>query len=210
MGWKIFDISFNQYDRWFDVDGRIIFRNELKALQMISAEKSSKSIEIGSGTGRFTEALNIDFGIEPSFNMAHISKQRGVKSIVAKGESLPIKNNVFKTAFFIFSICFIDNLDKVLNEVHRILQKKGEIIIGFIPSESTLGKQYIQKKRENHPYYRYSAFFSYEELKTALLEKKFKIVDAVFHLLSDEKTLEHPIQGIDPKANFLIIKAVKE
>jgi ubiquinone/menaquinone biosynthesis C-methylase UbiE len=210
MSWKIFDSSFIQYDNWFDSDGKTVFENELKALQLISPDESLKSIEIGSGTGRFSKGLKIGFGIEPSFNMAKTSKKKGVSVIVAKGEELPIKDNSFEMVFFIFSLCFIDNANKALDEAYRILQKKGKIIIGFVPSESNLGKKYIQKKKEGHPYYKHSVFFSYIELKQMITKKGFKIIDNVFHLLSDEKISEIPSQGVNQKANFLIIKAEKK
>ncbi len=206
---SIFDVSYNEYDSWFDNKGKIIFENELRGLEFITQKTDLLSIEIGSGTGRFAEKLNIKFGIEPSFNMGILSKKRGVKPIIALGEYLPIKNKTFERVFFIFSVCFINNIKNAFAESYRILKDNGEIIVGFIPSESPLGKKYIQKKQEGHPYYNNAVFYRFSELKKILEKTGFKIIQTAYQMLKDEKKAEKPSQGINQTANFLIVKGQK-
>ena len=67
-----FDENTLEYDQWFEKHSSV-YQCELLAVQK-AVPKNKTGIEIGVGTGRFAEPLNIKFGVEPSENMARIPR----------------------------------------------------------------------------------------------------------------------------------------
>ncbi len=139
---KVFDRFAPEYDRWFE-DFKHVYISELEALK--KAVKSGKSIEIGSGTGRFALPLGIRVGVEPSLKMAEISKDRGLEVIRGVAEYLPLKSSCFDFILMVTLLCFLDDTVKALRETRRILRSGGRAVIGIIDGESFLGKYYREK-----------------------------------------------------------------
>ncbi len=212
MSWRIFDKKYVDYDRWFEEKGKNIYISELEAIKEIKPNFNRDSIEIGVGTGRFASPLNIKYGLEPSIKMAKKSLRRSIKVIIGVAEELPFKKESFDSALMIVTVCFLDNLEKSFSEINRILRKNGELIIGFVPSESSWGKFYLKKKREGHPYYKYAKFYTFDEIKHITEKNGFYIEVVVSTLLSPPHTFketENPLNKHSQKAGFIIIKAKK-
>ncbi|MCL5421239.1 MAG: hypothetical protein M1461_02025 [Nitrospirae bacterium] len=82
----LFDLYANDYDRWFESpEGRVLFKLEVRAVKAVMKNIKRPFLEIGVGTGRFAEALDIGFGIDPSTDMLRLAKERGIKVKKAKG-----------------------------------------------------------------------------------------------------------------------------
>jgi len=63
----MFDAEAERYDAWFDTrDGRILFQNELAVIRLLWREEFRPALEVGVGTGRFAQALEVEFGIDPA------------------------------------------------------------------------------------------------------------------------------------------------
>lgn len=205
---EIFDLYYKDYDKWFETKGKIIFEIEKKAFEKILPYIKKPSLEIGVGSGRFAEYLKIDFGIDPSIKLLKIAKNRNIKVFKAKGENLPFKDNFFFTIFLIVTICFIDNLSEVFNEIKRVLKNGGYLVIGFVPKESPWGQLYIKKASEGHRFYKYAKFYSFQEVKKILEENNFKIVKIISTLSqkpSDDLKYEEPSENYNKNAGFIII-----
>ncbi|MCK5092723.1 MAG: SAM-dependent methyltransferase, partial [Gammaproteobacteria bacterium] len=65
-----FDKNALEYDRWFERH-KIEYAQELKALREL-LPKEGLGVEIGAGTGRFSQPLGISLGVEPSKAMRSI------------------------------------------------------------------------------------------------------------------------------------------
>ena len=78
---EAFDKNALEYDRWFDRH-KIEYAQELKAIREV-LPKEGKGVEIGAGTGRFTQPLGLSLGVEPSRAMRSIASSRGVNVIAA-------------------------------------------------------------------------------------------------------------------------------
>ena len=115
-----FDQYTLEYDNWFEKHSNL-YQAELLAIKQ-AVPKNKIGIEIGVGTGRFAEPLNIKCGVEPSEGMAQIAKQRGVKIINAVAENLPIENQSYDFATMVTTVCFLTDIPKAFAEVHRILK----------------------------------------------------------------------------------------
>lgn len=203
---KVYNQFANEYDEWFEKHPNL-FQSELLAMkQAVPLNKSG--IEIGVGSGRFAEPLNIKYGVEPSESMAQIAKQRGIKIIHAFAESLPIEDQTFDFATMVTTVCFLNDIPKAFSEVHRILKPNGEFIIGLIERKSELGKKYEQQKSTNK-FYRDAHFHSTDEITKLLANSgfnNFSYWETLIH--PDEKNIEQPQPGYG-KGSFVVIKANK-
>lgn len=202
-----FDDLTDEYEHWFK-ENEILFQSELLALkQVIPVGKNG--VEIGIGSGIFAEKLEIKHGIDPSGKMLDHAKQR--KLIVEQGfaENLPYSGNSFDFVVFITSMCFIHDPEKALAEAYRVVKDKGDLIIAFIDSESSLGKS-LQKSKEEDPFFRYATFYSVKEITRLIEVSHFEISEIIQTLISmDTKTPENPIPGYG-QGGFIVIKAQKK
>ena len=95
-----------------------------------------KILEIGCGQGFNTQILakntkNDVIGIDFSREEIIIAKKRykGVNFEVMNAENLKFKGNTFDKIYAIQILEHVDNLDKVLDEIARVLKPKGRVII---------------------------------------------------------------------------------
>ncbi len=202
----IFDENFKKYDQWYDKN-KFAYLCELKLLKKV-VPKKKKGLEIGVGTGRFAQKLGTDFGVDPSSNMLRIAQKRGIKTKIAKGEDLPFKDGEFDYVTIIITFCFLDNPDKVLAEVERVLKKNGKIIIAVVDKESFLGKFYQEKKSI---FYKKARFFSIP-LILELLGKQgfidFSCYQTIFNLPDKINQIQKPKPGFG-EGGFVVIQAKK-
>lgn len=201
-----FDQNTLEYDQWFEKHSAV-YQSEILAIQQ-AISQNKKGIEIGVGTGRFAEPLNIKFGVEPSENMAKFAEQRGIKVYRAYAENLPIDNATYDFVLMVTTVCFLSDIPKAFTEIHRILKPNGEIILAIIDKNSELGKKYELEKSSNK-FYKDAHFHSTEEL-TAILQQshfqKFQYWQTLTSLKENE--IEKPEKGYG-QGSFVVIKANK-
>ena len=205
---KAFDEIAESYDSWYDYNP--LFQCELNALNDV-VSVSPLSLEVGVGSGRFSQAFGIRYGVDPAPGLLALAKNRGVVSIQAMAEALPFKKNSLKQIFFIFSLCFLEDSFKALHEAAGVLKKGGLLIIGFVPKDSNWGNLYEQKKQEGHLLYKYASFFCLEDLLSNIEKAHFRIVGGVSTLFQSPKLkkyhTEKPIRGLHSKAGFVVLVA---
>lgn len=200
-----FDNYHEEYENWF-IENKAIYENEIEVIKsLIPAD--SFGLEIGVGTGKFSTPFDIRTGIDPSYNMAAIAKNQGINVILAVSESLPFKSNIFDFVLIVTSICFFDNVGKSLREAHRVLRDGGNIIIGFVDGDSSLGKKYSLKK-ESSKFYKDAQFYSVETL-TAFLRKAKFINYEYRQALFDNKSITDIFKSGYGEGSFVAIKAEK-
>jgi|Deesub1362B_J571_1020462.scaffolds.fasta_scaffold00013_18 ubiquinone/menaquinone biosynthesis C-methylase UbiE len=196
-----------KYDAWYDSrKGRKIFDFELRALGKVSFPHPS--LEIGVGTGRFAKELRIEVGADIAKEMLKIAKMRGIETVLSDAHKLPFKSRSFKTSYFITTLCFLKDPERALREAARVSEN---IVVGFIPEESPLGRFYIQKGQEGHPLYTHARFLSCSQLIEILEKAGFRIIEAYATLftLPESEYLERETikRGIHPSAGFNVIFA---
>jgi SAM-dependent methyltransferase len=203
---KAFDIYYKEYDAWF-VKNDVTYVSELRAIKGLLPESKS-GVEIGVGTGRFGVHPGVGFGVDPSHEMARVSKDRGLIICEAVAEDLPFPDGTFDLVLMVTVICFFDDLDKALSEAHRILVPRGIIIIGFIDRESGLGQQY-RIKRESSRFYRNANFYSAEEITHYLIRAgfhDFQFKQTLFRAGAPE--IEEAKNGFG-EGSFVVVRAKK-
>lgn len=167
-----FDMFSDEYEAWYDENNEL-FNQEVQTIKELHLPAEPRSIEIGGGTGRFAEKLGIKFLIDPSLNAAKKAFKKNIAAIEGTGEELPLKAGSIMRFYFIFSLCFVDNPQKVLQQVLRINQS-AEIVIMYIPLDSGIGRKYEEKKAGNK-FYKTARFFTKTELNELLNNEGFII-----------------------------------
>jgi len=203
-----FDNYLSEYEQWFD-ENHFVFLSELEAIRMVLPSKGL-GVEIGVGSGIFASQFGITEGCDPSANMRAKAIERGINAIDGIAETLPYKNENFDYALMVTTICFVDDPQQTMREIHRILRPEGEIIIGFVDKDSPVGKEYL-KHKEKSLFYKDASFYSTEEIYQFLQDNGFSIgqtCQTIFGPLDAVKEKQQPVNG-SSKGSFVVIKAKK-
>lgn len=201
-----FNTFTDEYENWF-IENETLFQSELLALKQ-AVPINKLGIEIGVGSGIFSEKLHITCGVDPSAKMLKLAQKRNVMAVKAVAEHLPCSAGRFHFAVFITSICFIDDPLSAIKEAYRILKDDGEIIIAFIDRESSLGNL-LQKNKNESKFYKYANFYSVNEIGNFIESGGFKIVATCQTLTTmNDQTVEHPFEGYGI-GSFIVIKGKK-
>lgn len=199
---SLFDPFYKRYDEWYEKPfGKSAYLLEVECLKK-TLDTFGRSLEVGVGTGRFATALGIEYGTDPSFNMLRIAKERGIKVIQGKGESLPFRGESFDSVFLIVTLCFVDKPEEVLKESHRVLKREGVLYLGLILKESKWARFYKKKAEEGHPLYSHARFYSFFELKD--------MTKGLFVFEDLNSTLLEEPQDLKPIQNREIVKGFRE
>jgi SAM-dependent methyltransferase len=211
--WSPFDDLAVEYDAWFDKEGSLIFFIEVQAFKLLLPSLPKPWLEIGVGSGRFAQALGIETGVDPSYKLLHMARERGVNAFLGRGEQELFDEESFGTVFLIVTLCFLDFPLDVLKEANRILIPGGKIVLGLVLKESPWGQFYQLKKAQGHRFYKYATFYTYDEALKLLEQAGFSMEEVVSTLFQQPGKVEHvgePKEGYSPGAGFTIIVAGKQ
>jgi ubiquinone/menaquinone biosynthesis C-methylase UbiE len=208
---KVFDAFAERYDAWYDEPfGRSAFNLEKACIESLCKNLEHHFLEVGVGTGRFAQALKIEYGIDVSGGVLKVAKQKGITTIKGEGERLPFVGSFFGAVFLFVTLCFVEEPLKVLKEASRVLKEDGAIILGLILKESPWARFYKKKGDSGNVFYRIAKFYSLEELK-AFAEKAgleiLEISSTMFQAPTEIPLhVELPKSGYFKKAGFTAVK----
>ncbi len=177
---EVFDDFALEYDKWFE-NHEIEYAQELKAIRAFLPAEGN-GVEIGAGTGRFSQPLGISLGIEPSQAMRNIAISRGVDTVMGTAESLPVEDGFFDYALLVTTVCFLDTPEIAFSEAYRILKAGGFIIVGLIDRNSKLGNKYQESKSESK-FYKDANFHTVKEISGFLKNVGFRNIEYVQAIL---------------------------
>ncbi|MEF8779426.1 MAG: class I SAM-dependent methyltransferase [Haloferacaceae archaeon] len=199
-----FEAHTDRYEEWFE-RYEPVYRAELAALdRLIDAggesdadgggsdagehdESGDVGVEVGVGTGRFAEPLGIEYGVDPSLEMLQRARRRGVEVVGGVAEALPLADDSVDLALLVTTVCFVDDLAETFAEARRVLRPDGRVVLGYVDSESPVGRQYRELQDEN-PFYRDATFVSTDELREVLSRagfRDFRFVQTVFDRIEE-------------------------
>jgi len=202
----IFDLYADKYDSWFD-ENHTAYMTELLALKNEFAN-SRRSIEIGIGTARFAQMLNITYGIDLSASMLEIAKDRRCHVALADAETLPFRTGEFDYALLMVTLCFVKHPARVVKEAKRILTKNGKLVIGIIDKRSAFGRLY---RKRHSAFYSHARFFTAEEVLQLLRATGFHEIQAtqtLFHDPYSVRKIERLKKG-HGKGGFVVTTGIK-
>ena len=178
-------------------------------LELLNAQANDRILEIGMGNGFFVNQILLKHqsitytGCDYSelmiaeaekLNAAWILNGRA-KFIFSEASALPFADNVFTKIFTVNTIYFWDDEPKVLNELKRVLQPNGKLIIGFRPKHQT----------EKYPFTKYGFnLFTKEEVAQLLAANGFVVADAI-----EFQEPDFDMNGTRMKMESVVISATK-
>lgn len=201
-----FESHTDRYERWFE-QHQAAYCSEMLAVRA-QMPLQGLGVEIGVGSGRFAAPLGVAIGIDPSFNMLRRARARGVVAVAGVAEALPFADDTFDFMLMVTTICFVDDVRAMLAEAHRVLKRQGDLIIGFIDRESSLGRHYLEQRVEN-VFYREATFYSAEQVASLLAESGFEAegwVQTLTQPLELMREVEKTLPGRGQGA-FVVVRA---
>ncbi len=201
----------DQYDQWYE--DNLVFHTELAAIKALSTPLLKPQCEVGIGTGRFADALSIPLGIDPSPASLALANKRGISVCHAIGEDMPIRTGSLGTLFLLFTFCFLNNPDLVVQECFRVLAETGRLVIGIINAASPWGKSVNQKKEKGHLLYRFITLYTPDTIQKMLEQSGFSVIEtrsALFQPPERITSLEKSYEGVHKEAGFILFVAGKK
>ena len=215
MPHQVFNAHADKYDAWYDTEvGKAIFTMEVDCLKPLFHGLNRPYLEVGVGSGRFSQALGIEYGMDPAPAMLRIAKPRGIQVAESTGEEMPFLDRMFGGVLIALTLCFVNDPRKVLQEVLRVLQPEGGLVLGVILQTSPWADSYASKGKEGHPIYSKARFFSKGEVEDLLQLSGFKVTDYRSTLFQppgqDRYHPERPVFGYRKSAGFVAIGSRKQ
>jgi len=206
-----FDSNVHEYEEWYD-EYPSVFKSEVEALrQMLPEGEALTGIEVGLGTGRFSEALGIKEGIEPSPNMRRLAVKRGIEVIDGTAEQMPYADLRFDFVVMAFCISYFEDLHIAFREASRVLKQNGTFVIGFIDRNSPIG-EYYEKHKPESTFYKLANFYTVDKVVFELTKagfRHFKFCQTLFKPLDEITSFEPPRPGYG-QGSFVVIQARKK
>ncbi|RDY58067.1 bifunctional demethylmenaquinone methyltransferase/2-methoxy-6-polyprenyl-1,4-benzoquinol methylase UbiE [Flagellimonas nanhaiensis] len=140
---QMFDNISNNYD---GLNRVISFGIDIKwrkrVVSILKKKQPENILDIATGTGDLaiamvqTGAKNI-VGLDISPKMLEVGKSKiqekkldhHIKMVVGDSENLPFKDNTFDAVTVAFGVRNFENLEKGLQEIHRVLKSSGTLVI---------------------------------------------------------------------------------
>jgi SAM-dependent methyltransferase len=208
-GVNAFDKNVDRYEQWF-VDNPLAYVSELRAIRALLPTKGH-GIEIGVGTGRFAAPLEIKKGIEPSRSMSELARKRGIEVVHGVAEHLPFADGEFDYALMVTTVCFLDDMDMAFQETHRVLKTGGSFVLGFIDSESSLGREY-QDRKDKSAFFQDATFYSAGQIAARLQKSGFgglTFRQTLFRPLAEMEDIEPAKEG-HGEGSFVVVRSTKQ
>jgi SAM-dependent methyltransferase len=211
---SLFDTLARQYDAWFEsAEGRALFESEVRCLRHVLPAKRRPWLEVGVGTGRFAQALDVDVGIDPAARALSMAAARGVTAVQARGEALPFASSRFEIVLVVVTLCFAPEPRPLLQESVRVLRDDGRVVLGLVLADSPWGRHYARLGATGHRFYSRARFYTMAEVHRLAAEAGLTAVEACCTLFQTPKgvpsVVEDPREGWDPRASFVAMSLAK-
>lgn len=208
---EIFNKNVEEYEAWYEKYPHV-FTSELTAIKehLLKLGENIRGIEVGLGTGRFSKALGIKEGIEPSEEMAKKANKRNIEVMLGIAEKLPYSDWQFDFVLFV-TICHLDNFKKAMQESFRVTKPGGSIIIGFLDKDQKIAKEYLEK-RTRSTFFKNATFYPTQLVQKIL--KEIGYIDLVFNQtlfgnLDQISEIQSPKAGYG-EGSFIVVKGMKK
>ncbi len=167
-----FDTEAENYDDYYsDSPGREIDLLEKELVsRFVDDFHKAEILEIGCGTGHWTRFFSDKgfriHGLDISEKMLEKARNKEIPNArftLGRAEDLPFDDHSFANIVCITTLEFVDDLDKALDEIDRVLKPGGLLMIGALNENSFLGKH-----KDEFEVFRDARFFTGPFLHTYL------------------------------------------
>ncbi len=182
----IFDKEAKMYDDWYKTKlGNFVDKVETKCVfDLFKVRKGMKVLDVGCGTGNFSIKLAKMgcevIGIDISEEMLKVAEEKAKKEgLNIKFYNMDVYNMEYEADYFdgIVSVTafeFLEEPEKAIEEMFRVLKPNGYLLIGTINKDSAWGEMYLSKEFQKNSVFKYANFKTVEDMKSY---KKDHLVD---------------------------------
>ena len=101
--------------------------------EAITERASGSMLDLGCGPGELGQRVrttlgNDVVGVDISPRMVRLATERGVPALVCDAQSLPFKNDLFDLVAAAWVLYHVQDVDKALSEIRRVLRPNGCLI----------------------------------------------------------------------------------
>ncbi|MDF1550019.1 MAG: class I SAM-dependent methyltransferase [Bacteroidales bacterium] len=203
----------HSYDDYYQSDfGKQVDNIEQDIIGALIKElRGSEMLELGCGTGHWSnyfvkKGFSVT-GIDISNAMLDIAMNKKVNARLKIGDAqnIPFRDQSVQIISSITMLEFVDDQDKVINEIWRVLKKDGWLILGCLNKNSIIG---INKQHDES--FRDATFLSVTDIKAKL--EKFEIlqIKSGVYLTTDYQILDGKEANKDVEPVFIGILAQKK
>ncbi len=176
------------YDFWYDTPlGAYADRVEKRAFNSFlkGLNPNSLILDLGTGTGvllqfllqkRF-EVIGIDFSKDMIKKAKDKIKREQGTLILGDIENLPFQKGAFDIVTAMTTLEFVKNVEKLLNEIWRVLKSGGQFILGVLTSLSSWSFDRKIRGLVSEDIFSYAKFYTSFELIKLLRSANFNKID---------------------------------
>ena len=142
------------HDAWYETaEGKTILATEVGALRPLIEALTQPRVEVGVGTGRFTEAVGARLGLDRSREAAHLARHTGRRGLWRGGavRRRTIRNGAHRA----HALLPCRSGARSSKRAGFWLTEVG-LAIGFLPRETSWADLYALRGRQGHPIYRHA------------------------------------------------------
>ncbi len=169
-GVSIFDRYADDYDQWFETNKEVYTAQTGYLRWYITG--TDNDLEIGVGSGRFASRLGIRHGLDPSPRLLVMARQRGVETVLGKGEYLPYRAGTFNCILMMTVVCFLDDVAQSCKEAFRVIRSGGTLVVAFMEKDGEVALRERTRKPAGR-FLHYAEFLTAEQVMAALTNAGF-------------------------------------
>lgn len=182
------------YDEYYHTEtGKTVDKIEKRiVLAHLKNLPKTNWLELGCGTGHWTKFFSENgmqvTAIDNSEAMLEIARSKDLENVefmTADATRLPFPDGRFSGIISITMLEFVDDLEKVLNEIDRVLKPGGTLILGCLNALSEPGKN-----KNSDPVFQHAHFFTQDEIIEMLARFGNPRISAGVHFAPDFKLLD--------------------
>jgi hydroxymethylpyrimidine/phosphomethylpyrimidine kinase len=218
-----FEEKAEDFDAWF-AKNEAVFESEFLAEKRFF-ENPGTAVSIGVGSGLFASRLGIEFGVEPSQDMARLAERRGIKVKAGTAENVPFEDETFETVLLGTVLSYVQARNQAVKEAFRILRPGGHVVVSFVAREGSytmlydlayLTGRHDPERAPRHPYpvkfIKGANWISTSEVTNLLKEAGFVDLRYVQTLTRHPKytndSIEEPVEGYE-KGDYIVVQGRK-
>lgn len=196
----------NAYDAYYQTEmGRKVDEIERKLMhKLLSSIPRGNMLELGCGTGHWTKFfIDEGFRLTALDNSEMMLKLAEHKHIPAKFQwadagYLPVEDSSYPAVSSVTMLEFVEDQEKVMEEMYRVLQPGGWLILGCLNADSMLGKT-----KEQSETFRNAKFFTPGSLKQKLQRFGTPQMGYGVYFSSDFELLDDTPEKVDAAPAFM-------
>ncbi|MBW4827539.1 MAG: class I SAM-dependent methyltransferase [Clostridiaceae bacterium] len=189
---SFFDNEAMLYDEWYKTKmGNFVDEVETKCVfDLLKIKPGTKVLDVGCGTGNFSMKL-ARMGckvtaIDISEEMLKVGKTKAKKENLdiqfynMNVYDLQFEANCFDAVISVTAFEFIKDTKRAIEEMFRVLNDNGQMVIGTINKDSQWGDMYLSKEFQENTVFKYAVFKTEEDLKQLKPDKLKDITKCLF------------------------------